>query len=386
MKQFSTLLNQLLQFLPHNEFEKAIQSAKSDRYVKYFKTKALFVVHLYAQIRKKDSLRDIVCGLEQHKSQWYHIGLEKIKRSTISDANNRVAYSVYEQLFYAMLKKCNTITQHTRFRFKNPLYALDSSIIDLCLSVFDWAEFRRTKGGLKLHCLFDIKSQIPTFNVVSTAKRADVTVAKETAFPLTPDSILTFDRAYIDFSLFKQYADGGVFFVTRAKENLRFELLGQQAIPKKKGLQFDHIVQIKCPKQRKKYPGNLRLIGYFDHDKNKTYVFLTNNFKLAALTIAQIYKARWQIELFFKWIKQNLKIKTFLGTSKNAVLSHIWVAMIYTLLLAYIKHQTKSSFSILTLARKIQESLFFRRHLIDILGLSPPDPCKNTAFQQLAFC
>jgi len=211
-------------------------------------------------------------------------------------------------------------------------------------------------------------------------------VAKETAFPLTPDSIITFDRAYIDFSLFKQYADGGVFFVTRAKENLRFEFLGQQAIPNKKGLQFDHIVHIKCPKQRKKYPGKLRLIGYFDHDRNKTYSFLTNNFKLAALTIAQIYKARWQIELFFKWIKQNLKIKTFLGTSKNAVLSQIWVAMIYTLLLAYIKHQTKSSFSILTLARKIQESLFFRRHLIDILCLSPPDPSKNTAFQQLAFC
>lgn len=369
--------------MPQGEFEKAIQSLKTDRYVKYFKTKSLFVVHLYAQIRKKDSLRDIICGLDQHQNKWYHIGLEKIKRSTISDANNRVPYQVYERLFYALLKKCNCHTYQTRFRFKSPLYALDSSIIDLCLSVFDWAKFRRTKGGIKLHCLFDIKTQIPAFNVITTAEKSDVKIAKETAFPLIPDSIITFDRAYIDFSLFKDYEEANVFFVTRAKDNLRFDLLGQQDIPKKKGLQFDQIVQIKNPQQRKKYPGRLRIIGYFDHDTNKTYLFMTNNFKLAAITIAQIYKARWQIELFFKWIKQNLKIKTFLGTSKNAVLSQIWVAMIYTLLLAYIKFQTNVSFSILNLARKIQESLFFRKHLIDILGLGPPKIPKTPCFKQL---
>ena len=384
--KFSTILNQLLQFLPQSEFEKAIKSLKTDRYVKYFKTKSLFVVHLYAQIRKKDSLRDIVCGLEQHQSKWYHIGLEKIKRSTISDANNRIPYEVYEKLFYALLKKCDRYTLPKNFRFKNPLYALDSSVIDLCLSVFDWAKFRRRKGGLKLHCLFDIKAQIPAFNVITSAKEADVKIAQNTVFPLSPDSIVTFDRAYVDFSLFQTYQDASVFFVTRAKDNLKFKFLGQQEIPKKKGLQFDHIVQIENPKQRQKYPGKLRLIGYFDHDTNKTYLFLTNNFKLAAITIAQIYKARWQIELFFKWIKQNLKIKTFLGTSKNAVLSQIWVAMIYTLLLAYIKFQTKSSFSILKLSRIFSESLFFRRHLIDLLGLSPPNSQKIPAFVQLKLC
>jgi len=172
-------------------------------------------------------------------------------------------------------------------------------------------------------------------------------------------------------TVIQSHQDKGVFFVTRAKDNLRFEFLGQQDIPRKKGLQFDHIVQIKNSKQRKKYPGKLRLIGFYDHDTNKTYTFLTNNFKLAAITIAQIYKARWGIELFFKWIKQNLKIKSFLGTSKNAVLSQIWVAMIYTLLLAYIKFQTLFSFSILKLSRLIDETLFFRQHLIDVLGLAP---------------
>ena len=383
---FSTILNQLLQFLPQKEFEKAISEYKSDKYVKYFKTKALFVVHLYAQIRKKDSLRDIVSGLDQHKNKWYHIGIEKIKRSTISDANNRIPYQVYEKLFYSMLKKCQNLTKCSKFKFKNPLYALDSSIIDLCLSVFDWAKFRRTKGGLKLHCLLDLKTNIPTFNVITPANESDVIIAKNTPFPLIPDSIITFDRAYVDFRLFKSYEDAGVFFVTRAKENLRFDLLGQLDIPKKKGLQFDQIVKIKNPKQRKKYPGKLRLVGYFDHETNKTYLFVTNNFKLAAITIAQIYKSRWQIELFFKWIKQNLKIKTFLGTSINAVLSQIWVAMIYTLLLAYIKFQTKFSFSVLNLARIIQESLFFRKHLIDILGLNRNKIQNIRGDTQLSFC
>ena len=264
MRKFSTVLNQLLQFLPQGEFEKAIKSHKTDRYVKYFKTKALFVVHLYAQIRRKDSLRDIVCGLEQNQSSWYHIGLEKIKRSTISDANNRVNYQVYEYLFYGMLKKCEALTNTSKFKFKNNLYALDSSTIDLCLSLFDWAKFRRAKGGIKLHALVDLKTQIPTFSVVTSAKEADVKIAKQTDLPLSSDSIITFDRAYMDFNLFQAYEDKNIFFVTRAKDNLRFSFLGQQDIPQKKGLQFDHIVQVKHPKQREKYPGKLRLVGFFD--------------------------------------------------------------------------------------------------------------------------
>ena len=319
--KFNTILNQILQFLPQSEFDKAIKFLKTDRYVKYFRTKTLFVVHLYAQIRHKDSLRDIKCGLDQHKNNWYHVGIEKIKRSTISDANNRVSFQVYEQLFYAMLSKCEVLTGNHKFKFKNPLYALDSTTIKLCLSVFDWAKFRCKKGAIKMHCLFDIKQQIPVFNVITPARESDVIIAKSSTLPLIPDSINVFDRAYNDFDLFYGYEKAGAFFVTRAKENLRFELLGQHNLPKKKGLQFDQIVQIRDPKQRKKYPGKLRLIGYWEPDTNKTYMFLTNNFKLAAMTIAQIYKARWQIELFFKWIKQNLKIQSFLGTSENAVLS-----------------------------------------------------------------
>ena len=385
MRQFSTVFNQILQLLPQLDFDRVINEFKTDRYVKHFKTKALFAVHLFAQIRKKDSLRDILCGLEHHKGSWYHIGLNKIARSTISDANNRITYEVYERLFYHMLAKCQFGKNHS-FNFDNKLYALDSTTIDLCLSVFNWAKFRRKKGGIKVHCLYDIKEQIPAFNVISTAKVADVKVPQNTDFKLIPDSIVTFDRAYIDFKLFYDYQKAGVFFVTRTKENLRFDLLGQLEIPKEKGLQFDQIVQISNPKQREKYPRKLRLIGFWDDKLNRYYTFLTNNFILTAIDIAKIYKARWDIELFFKWIKQNLKIKSFLGTSKNAVLSQIWVAMIYSLLLAYLKFQSKFPHSILKLSRIFHETLFFRQHLIDLLGLRHDKVPKSNDFLQLSLC
>ena len=382
MKEFSTVFNQILQLLPHTAFEKAIKQFGTDRYVKHFTTKALLAVHLFAQIRQKDSLRDILLGLSQHQNAWYHVGIHSIARSTISDANNRIDYRVYEHLFYQMLTKCQFGKSH-RFSFENKLYALDATIIDLCLELIPWAKFRKTKGGIKLHCLYDIKEQIPVLNVIETAKIHEVEIARNTDLKLIPDSIITFDRAYIDFKLFYTYQTQGVFLVTRAKENSRFQFLGQHSIPSQKGVQFDHIVQASDPKQREKYPDRLRLVGFWDEKTNKVYTFLTNNFKLSALEIAQIYKARWDIELFFKWIKQTLKIKTFLGTSKNAVMSQIRVAMIYTLLLAYIKFQSKFSHSVLNLARIFQESLFHRKHLLEIIGFRPEKIPKPPNFTQL---
>lgn len=385
MKQFSTVFNQLLQFLPQSEFDSVINTYKTDRYVKIFKTKALFAVHLFAQIRKKDSLRDILSGLDHHRGSWYHIGLKKIARSTISDANNRINYEVYEQLFYHMLSKCQFKKSH-KFTFENKLYALDGTVIDLCLSVFDWAKFRRKKGGIKVHCLYDIKDQIPAFNVITPACVNEAKVAQKTDFNLSPDSIVTFDRAYIDFEQFHAYETKGVFFVTRTKSNLRFDFLGQHSSPIKKGIQFDHVVQVSSPQGHQKYPGKLRLIGFWDSKTNKVYEFITNNFTISSLDIAHIYKARWDIELFFKWIKQNLKIKTFLGTSKNAVLSQIWIAMIYSLLLAYLKFQSKYPHSILSLARIFHETLFFRQHLIELLGLRPNKVPDSGGFAQLSLC
>lgn len=273
-----------------------------------------------------------------------------------------------EGLFYALLERCKSITPKHKFRFKNPLYTLDATIIDLCLNLFSWAKFRRRKGALKLHYLYDHSGAIPSFLVVTDALTHEVKVAREQDFPLISDSIISVDRAYIDYKWLYSLDERGVFFVTRAKANMQYESIGQHEISKKEGLLFDKTIRLAGHYQSRYYPKELRLVGFIDPDTGKELVFMTNNFALSAYTITQIYKARWQIELFFKWIKQNLKIKSFLGTSKNAVLTQIWVAMCYYLLLSYIKYQTKYSYSLLELARMFSETVFERISLIDLLS------------------
>jgi hypothetical protein len=325
---------------------------------------------LYSQITQKDSLRDIVTGLSTHVSRWYHLGITGIHKSTLSDANAKRDYRIFEGLFYHLLTRCKNLTPKHKFRFKNPLYTIDASTIDLCLSVFPWAKFRTTKGAIKLHCLYDHSGALPTFLTVTDGKRHDVRVVKDNTFPLSPDSIISVDKAYIDYTWLHSLDEQGVWFVTRAKSNIDYAVVGQHPISGK-GVLSDERISLQGQLTKAKYSKELRLIRYYDEEREKMLTFLTNNFKLAATTIAQIYKSRWQIELFFKWIKQNLKIKSFLGTSKNAVLTQIWVAMCYYLLLTYIKYQTKYSFSLLQLSRVIREMLFERNALIDILTLKP---------------
>jgi IS4 transposase len=277
---------------------------------------------------------------------------------------------MFEGLFYHLLARCKNLTPKHKFRFKNPLYTIDASTIDLCLSVFPWAKFRTTKGAIKLHCLYDHSGALPTFLTITDGKKHDVRVVKDNTFPLSPDSIVSIDKAYIDYKWLNSLDEQRVWFVTRAKTNIDYAVVGQHPISSKRVLS-DERIALQGVQTRSKYSKELRLIRYYDEERQKTLTFLTNNFKLAATTIAQIYKSRWQIELFFKWIKQNLKIKSFLGTSKNAVMTQIWVAMCYYLLLTYIKYQTKYSFSLLQLSRVIREMLFERKALIDILTLKP---------------
>jgi hypothetical protein len=276
---------------------------------------------------------------------------------------------MFEELFYHLLGRCKNLTPKHKFRFKNPLYTIDASTIDLCLSVFPWAKFRTTKGAIKLHCLYDHSGALPTFLTITDGKSHDVRVVKEQTFPMSPDSIVSLDKAYIDYTWLNSLDVQGVWFVTRAKTNIDCAVVGQHPISNKKVLS-DERISLQGPLTKSKYSKELRLIRYYDEERQKTLTFLTNNFKFAATTIAQIYKSRWQIELFFKWIKQNLKIKSFLGTSKNAVLTQIWVAMCYYLLLTYIKYQTKYGSSLLQLSRVIREMLFERKALIDIMTLN----------------
>jgi hypothetical protein len=370
MRKLETIFGELLKLVPRYQFDKAVKLYQGDRYVKSYTTWHQYITILFSQIKQKDSIRDIVTGLEANQSRWYHLGLTGIHRSTFSDANNKRSFQIFEDLFYHLLSRCKDLTPKHRFKFKNELYSIDASVIDLCLSVFPWAKFRKTKGAIKMHCLYDHSGALPSFVTITDGKKHDVTVAKEVAFPLSPDSIVSVDRAYIDYKWLNSLDEKRIWFVTRAKSNIDCVITGQHPVSGK-GVRKDQMILLAGPRTKHHYPKELRMIEFYDEETKKHLTFLTNNMKLAASTIAAIYKSRWQIELFFKWIKQNLKIKSFLGTSKNAVMTQIWVAMSYYLLLTYIKYQTKYAHSLLTLSRLIRETLFERKNLIDILTLKP---------------
>ncbi len=370
MHKLGTIFSELLKLYPRYHFEKAVERYQGDRYVKTFSTWQQFITILYSQIKRKDSLRDIEAGLTTQSAKWYHIGLTGVRRSTLSDANTKRDYRAFEELFYHLLSRCRDLTPKHRFRFKNPLYTIDATTIDLCLSVFPWAKFRKTKGAVKMHCLYEHSGALPSFLVITDGKASDVKVVKETSFPMLPDSIVSIDRGYIDYNWLNSLNNNGIWFVTRAKSNIDYTVVGQHPVSAR-GVVSDSIICLNGIKTRELYAKELRLIEFYDSETKKTLVFLTNNFHLSAATIAQIYKSRWQIELFFKWIKQNLMIKSFLGTSKNAVMTQIWIAMSYYLLLTYIKYQTKYGYSLLNLSRVIRETLFDRKTLIDILTLKP---------------
>jgi hypothetical protein len=366
MANYSTLLNDLLNFIPRYSFERIVNSYGADRYVKTLKCWDQLVTLLYAQASGKDTLREIVQGLEINNTKLYHLGLPYVKRSTLAEANQNRDCGIYESLFYEILKRCKDLTPKHKFRFKNPLYSFDASTIDLCLSAFPWAKFRVTKGAIKLHCLYSHSGDIPEFAVITEGKVSDITVAKSD-LSVIPDSIYCFDKAYLDFGLWASIDLQKGYFVTKMKKSIKYKVTGQHTETLKKGILSDERIRLK----NKKYKGELRLIRFYDSESGIILEFVTNNFKLAPYTITQIYKTRWQIEIFFRWIKQNLKIKSFLGTSKNAVLTQVWVAMIYYLILTYIKYQTKFRSSLLYLHRIVREALMSKLTLIDLLRATP---------------
>ncbi len=291
------------------------------------------------QLSGRNSLRDIVESLSTQAHRLYHLGSTKLSRSNLSRINNGKPYELYEALFGKLLTRCQGAMPSHHFRFKNPLYSLDASTIDLCLSVFPWADFRTTKGAIKLHVGLNHAGDLPEFVTVTEGKKHDVTVGRTLNFPR--GSIVAIDKGYNDYSRYKKLTDKGIFFVTRLKNNAKYRIVSRRPVLKNKGLLCDQSIEFTGTQTAKRCPIQLRRIAYRDADTGKRYVFLTNNFKLAAKTIADIYKARWKVELFFKWIKQNLKIKSFVGTSKNAVTTQVWIALCVYLLLAFLKFQSK---------------------------------------------
>jgi hypothetical protein len=385
MSYINTIMSQLLVLIPRHDFQSLASQWGADRYVKSFTTWNQFTTLLYAQAGDKRSLRDIQNGLTAQSSKIYHLGFTApIRRSTLADANKTRNWAVFQGLFDKLLERCQTLSPKHQFKFKNPLRLWDATVVDLCLSMFPWARFVKSKGALKLHCQLEQAGQIPSFAVVTDGRSPDMHVAK-TFFDIVPDSIYCMDKGYFDFALFRRINDIGAFFVTRIKDRVSYTVVGQQKIASNKGVLADETITLNSFYPRHKYPACLRLIRFLDTDTNRIFTFLTNNFKLAAATIAAIYKARWYIESFFKFIKQNLKVKTFLGTSKNAVMSQLWVAMCYFLLLAYIKFQTKFRFSLFYLHRLVRETLLERLSLIDLLGLNEARLTKVRDKDQLCF-
>jgi len=365
MAHSNTILSELLKLIPRHQFDSIVKNHNGDRYVKRFNCWQQLIVLLYAQAADKSSLRDIEQSMEVNDPRLYHLGLTQIKRSTLSDANKKRPCEIFQALFYKLSERCQTLTPKHKFKFKNPLYTWDATLISLCLSLFPWSKFGKTKGALKLHVQLNHNGHIPDFMVASPAFNHESKVVKR-SFPITPDSIYCFDRGYWDYSLFRRIHNTKAFFVTRAKETMKYTVTGQHTETLNNGVLSDEIIKL----DNDPYNTVLRLVRYYDQASGEIFEFLTNNLNLAASTIARIYQARWQIEAFFKWIKQNLKIKTFLGTNQNAVLSQIWVAMCYYLLLAYIKYQTRFQKSLFYLHKLINDCLFSRLTLIDLLSVS----------------
>jgi hypothetical protein len=375
----NTIFSQLKRFVPEHQFNYLVESHKGNYRTKHFTCTSQFNSLLYAQITGKDSLRDIETSLRSQESKLYHLGIKKISRTTLADANERINYQIYEKLFYKILQRCQSLSKKHTFRFKNELYSLDSTTIDLCLAIFPWAKFRTTKGAIKLHTLLNHSGYLPEFIQITDGKCHDTTAAKNIKLP--PDSILSIDRAYIDFKWLYSLHSSGVYFVTRKKDNMDYTYVGQHKGIQNPHIKLDRAIQLNGHYSAQNYPENLRLVRYCDPETGEILEFITNIFHLSALTIAAIYRSRWQIELFFKWIKQNLKIKTFFGTSKNAVMTQVWIAMIYYLLLAYVKFQTKYSQSLLTLSRIIRETILDHLDLIDLLRLKPRASPDNLQLQ-----
>jgi len=369
----TTVLQQLLHLLPRDDFQSFVGQHKADKYTKRLNCWSQLTILLYAQATEKDSLREIETGLRIQDSRWYHLGLNTCARSTLAAANGKRPWQIYESLFYKVLERCGNLGSGTAsFSFRNDLYALDASVVDLCLSLFPWARFRKEKGAIKLHTLFNVRSQIPELILVTDGKVADITAIRHMDLSRYPGgSIFVFDRGYNDYAFLWKIRQAGHHFVIRVKKNAHLVHLGQHRRALGKGVTKDEKAGFILGQAMRAYPEDLRLVTFHDDEHDATYEFLTDEFRLSAANIAQIYKRRWDVELFFKWIKQHLKIKTFLGTSKNAVLTQIWVAMIYFLLLTWIKFQTRFRDSLFTLTVMFKEVLLQTVQIIEMLNLSP---------------
>ncbi|MCK5591296.1 MAG: IS4 family transposase [Candidatus Pacebacteria bacterium] len=357
---------QVMDFLPLHEFRKCVKRYQGNYKVKDFSCLDQFLCMAFAQLTYRSSLRDIETCLRSMKNKLYHMGIRsQVSRNTLSNANNMRDWRIYADFAQVLIHSARDLYINEDFGvdLKNTVYALDASTIDLCLSVFPWARFRKTKAGIKLHTLLDLRGNIPTFIEITEARLHDVNILD--ILVAEPDACYIMDRGYLDFARLYALRLCGSFFLIRAKRNFQFRRVYSHEIDKSTGLQCDQTIVL--TNSFKDYPEQLRRIRFFDSENNKLLIFLTNDFSLPALTVAQLYKCRWQVELFFKWIKQHLRIKSFFGTSENSVKTQIWIAVSIYVLVAIIKKRLDIQHSLYAILQVLSVTLFEKTPLIELL-------------------
>ena len=399
MTKVCSIFSQILQLISRSSFEQAVRKHKAERHARGFSSWGQFVAMLFCQLSGAKSLREITGGLAASEGKLRHLGLPAAPpRSTLAYANEHRPWQLYEEMFHQVLTQSQAVAAQRggkrKLRFKNKLKSMDASVIDLCASVFDWAHFRRTKGAVKLHLLLDHDGYLPCYAVITEGKQHEVKVARQWRYE--PGTLLVFDRGYNDYDWFADLTRQGVYFVTRLKDNADYVVVEERELPRRRGLLRDQVICLfKDARAALQTPAGeegadhserfYRRIEFYDEEHDRVLVFITNHMKLAAATVAEVYKQRWQIELFFKALKQLLRVKTFVGTSANALKTQIWAALIAMLLIKYLQLRASFGWSLSNLVALLRQQLFVYRDLWRWLDspFQPPEMQPQVA-QQLA--
>lgn len=384
MNSERTIFSQIMDFAPQYEFRKCVSRYSGNYKVKNFTCWDQFLSMAFAQITFRDSLRDIEVCLRVSKNKLYHMGIRStVSRNTLSNANKIRNWRIYEDFAHVLINQARQLYKNDPFgiELERTVYALDSTIIDLCLSLFPWATFRSRKSAIKMHTLLELQGNIPSCIYITPGIVHDVTILDYLSFEAGSFYIL--DRGYLDFERLYILSQASAFFVIRAKNNLNFRRLYSSPVDKQTGIQCDQIIMLNNFYAKNKYPEKMRRIRYYDSEHDKKLYFLTNNFLLPALTIADLYRSRWKIELFFKWIKQNLRIKSFYGTSENAVKTQIWIAVSVYVLIAIIKKQLNLDLSLYTILQILSVIPFEKINILQALTSIDCNTLVSNNFKQL---
>jgi len=384
MNSGKTIFSQLMEFLPTYEFRQCVKRYRGNYKIKSFSCWDQFLCMAFAQLTYRESLRDIQACLRGNHQKLYHMGFRgKVSRNTLAHANQVRHWRIYADFAQILITQARSLYANEDFgvELKQTVYAFDATTIDLCFSLFPWAQFRQRKGAIKLHTLLDLRGSIPTLIFVTHGKVHEVNLLDELF--VESGAIYIFDRGYLDFARLYKIRQASAFFIIRAKSNFRFRRIYSQPADKSKGVQADQIIELHGFYVHKDYPERLRRIRYFDTEKNKRLIFLTNHFTLPAFTIAELFRCRWKIELFFKWIKQHLRIKAFYGTSENAVKTQIWIAISIYVLVAIVKKQLKVDLSLYTMLQVLSVTLFEKTPLSQLLSQIDLNETENDFPNQL---